>query len=220
MHSLAPCLDPMDDRNVVANDRNRQSQSHVYIPQARIVQVARYATNQEHRQRTLIFGEQRWRRYDDADEDVVSESTGIYYDYLSNVASMSIDGPDCECDMCDSHADDYAPKRPRPAKEPLICTCFDSMFPLYEVTATNLHITARNKETGFYNTPAHVVYFLHPDEREHMDRYLAGTDDAMHDFVHELRYGLLGVRMGAPGPELAARQESFEAKKMKFTTVE
>lgn len=31
-------------------------------------------------------------------------------------------------------------------------------------------------------------YYIHPCEQEHMQRYLAGTDDPMHDLVHELRY--------------------------------
>lgn len=31
-------------------------------------------------------------------------------------------------------------------------------------------------------------YIVHPSENEHMERYLAGTDDPMYDFVHELRY--------------------------------
>lgn len=31
-------------------------------------------------------------------------------------------------------------------------------------------------------------FVVHPSEEEHMERYLAGTDDPMYDFVHEMRY--------------------------------
>ena len=30
--------------------------------------------------------------------------------------------------------------------------------------------------------------FIHPSERDRMERFLAGTLDPMHDLVHELRY--------------------------------
>lgn len=33
-----------------------------------------------------------------------------------------------------------------------------------------------------------VVYTIDPSESEHVERYLAGTDDSLADWVHEMRY--------------------------------
>ena len=33
-----------------------------------------------------------------------------------------------------------------------------------------------------------VVYTIDSSEHEHLERYLAGTDDPLYDFVHEIRY--------------------------------
>jgi hypothetical protein len=50
-------------------------------------------------------------------------------------------------------------------------------FPLYRVMAKN-----KGGQTKTFH------YILDPSEHEHMERYLAGTDDPMYDFVHELRH--------------------------------
>ncbi len=89
--------------------------------------------------------------------------------------------------------------------------CYQSvMFPLYEVSVFNYNEYAYINGDRTKVIPRVAIYILHPDERDHMERYLAGTDDPMYDFIHELRYGLLGVRMGAPGAEMGAAKEDFD----------
>lgn len=42
------------------------------------------------------------------------------------------------------------------------------------------------------------MYYVHPCEQEHMERYVAGTADSMYDLVHELRYNhTIGIDMRA-----------------------
>lgn len=33
-----------------------------------------------------------------------------------------------------------------------------------------------------------IQYVVDPSENEHVERFLAGTDDPMYDFVHELKF--------------------------------
>lgn len=56
-------------------------------------------------------------------------------------------------------------------------------------TFTNFHLP---KSFPFYlaiplSEPG-VVYTIDSSEHEHLERYLAGTDDPLYDFVHEIRY--------------------------------
>jgi succinate dehydrogenase flavin-adding protein (antitoxin of CptAB toxin-antitoxin module) len=52
------------------------------------------------------------------------------------------------------------------------CTCdYSAYFPLYLA-----HFSDKKE------------YYLHPDEKEHIERFLAGTDNPLYDLVHELRY--------------------------------
>lgn len=55
-------------------------------------------------------------------------------------------------------------------------------------------------------------YLVHPNEREHMERYLAGTDDALYDFVHHLKY-----LPAAQVSEAARAAEDFEKRRRKMT---
>ena len=74
------------------------------------------------------------------------------------------------------------------------CICTPELFPCYVVT------TKKGQDW---------TYLIHPDEKEHMERYLAGTDDPMYDLVHELRYN----------PQFSVvneTKESFETKKRKI----
>ena len=54
-------------------------------------------------------------------------------------------------------------------------------------------------------------YIVHPSEKEHMERYLAGTDDPMYDFVHELRYNPDSLF----GKEKEAAESHFKKHKAK-----
>ncbi len=59
------------------------------------------------------------------------------------------------------------------------CNIMKHLFPLYTILA---HETSNNdmKFIGWF--------VVHPDERDRMERILAGTNDPIHDLVHELRY--------------------------------
>ncbi len=86
------------------------------------------------------------------------------------------------------------------------CACAKALFPLYELVVKNQHIPMFHVGSDIVTVPETVVYLMHPCEREHMERYLAGTDDPMYDFVHELRYGAnaLGGR-----EKLEAKEDLF-----------
>lgn len=73
------------------------------------------------------------------------------------------------------------------------CKCYPDIFPLYAI-----HI----------HTPRSFSYVVHPNEKEHMERYLAGTDDALYDFVHFLRY-----LPSAAISEVSRAAQDFEALK-------
>ncbi len=57
-----------------------------------------------------------------------------------------------------------------------------------------------------------VSYIIDPSEHEHMERYLAGTDDPMYDFVHELRNN---PRALPPSAELAEATERHNKRNKK-----
>lgn len=68
-----------------------------------------------------------------------------------------------------------------------MCTCDLAIFPVYEVTVRN-HKMEICQRDGKSIHPLTMSYIVHPDEREHMERYLAGTDDPISDLVHEFRF--------------------------------
>ncbi len=74
-----------------------------------------------------------------------------------------IENSTCECEPSDTVANTKASIEK-----------YATFFPLYIITLHNW--TANMQE-----------YIVDPSEHEHMERYLAGTDDPMYDFVHELR---------------------------------
>lgn len=53
-----------------------------------------------------------------------------------------------------------------------------------------------------------VVYTIDSSEHEHLERYLAGTDDPLYDFVHEIRYNPAWV-----GGEVKKAQAHFAQAK-------
>ena len=76
-------------------------------------------------------------------------------------------GDGCTCKMKDYYKNDW-----KDFPENLTCNCELSIYPMYIIT----------------NNVLPKFYLVHPEESEHMERYLAGTDDPMYDLVHELRY--------------------------------
>lgn len=100
------------------------------------------------------------------------------------------------------------------------CKCFDSLFPLHIVTVNNKteQFATREKRDriSFYSyTPTTCMYVVDPSEREHMERFIAGTDDALFDYVHHLQYAPAPSKAGS---EVVAAQLDYEsaAKKLKI----
>lgn len=60
------------------------------------------------------------------------------------------------------------------------CKSNDSTMDSLKECLRTLHIYSLKTKNAYYG--------IHPCEKEHVERYLAGTDDPMYDFVHELRY--------------------------------
>jgi len=111
----------------------------------------------------------------------------------------------CTCDAADAIKTTYYEATQMPVEEynkltKILgyagCVCVNKMpliFPLYEVS------------TGTRR------YMLDPAEREHMDRFLTGTDNPLYDLVHELRYNpTIGL-----GADKDAARADFEGKKRK-----
>lgn len=86
------------------------------------------------------------------------------------------------------------------------CKCVDAMFPCFVITTKNI------------GTVRHCVgdtikFIVHPSEHEHMERFLAGTDDPMYDFVHHLQYApppLAAAAVHGMGTEVAVAKAEFE----------
>ena len=57
-----------------------------------------------------------------------------------------------------------------------------------------------------YFVPKVVNFIVASSEREHMERYLAGTDDALYDYVHHLKYNPTN------GSEALVVKEEFEMR--------
>ena len=57
-------------------------------------------------------------------------------------------------------------------------------------------------------TDSNRYFFVHPDENEHMERFISGTDDSLFEFVHELRYN---VDMFATKTDVKRAKIDFES---------
>lgn len=61
------------------------------------------------------------------------------------------------------------------------CACLKQCFPLFA-------IVVRNLEGNIAVNPS-VLYLVHPSERENMQRFISGTDNTLHDYTEQLKYG-------------------------------
>ena len=77
---------------------------------------------------------------------------------------------------------------------------------VYELVAKN-KVKLMNVISGHSNKRVH--YILHPSEHEHIERCLAGTDDPMYDFVHELRFNPQSLPKSA---ELTEKTNNFNKR--------
>jgi hypothetical protein len=109
-------------------------------------------------------------------------------------------------------------KRDCQEEKTISCSCVaHDTFPMYIVRCKNKIETSyadidRNEELVLI--PKVANYIVDASEREHMERFLAGTDDPLYDYVHLLQYGPNG------GTEVNKAREEFEsaAKKQKTLT--
>jgi hypothetical protein len=110
--------------------------------------------------------------------------------------AMGMEGCECMADEVEGYADtSMNPK----------CQGMERIYPLYEVRVKNLF-----PEVYYEKVLPVCSYYLHPCEHEHMERFLAGTDDPLYDFVHELRYN---PRAMPVSPELEMAREDFQKKR-------
>ena len=107
----------------------------------------------------------------------------------------------------------------RQEEDAISCSCFaQDTFPMYIVRCKNKIETTFTDIDDKYNEclvkPKVANYIVDASEREHMERFLAGTDDPLYDYVHLLQYGPDG------GSEVNKAREEFEsaAKKQKTLT--
>ncbi len=94
----------------------------------------------------------------------------------------------CDCRATLDEDDDFSYSCSYPEEGE--CTCYLPFFPFYEIVVTNHDEKASDYTVApaIRFVPPTATYIVHQSEREHMERYLAGTDDAMWDLVHALRY--------------------------------
>ena len=167
----------------------------VYIPKNHIVAVRKFETCSSHFYTDSIFTNAGATGF----PDVTKEMFQIWHkqmcsDHLYN------DDQECPCGL----------DKEKNVEED--CLFVKEMFPLYEVVVENkMRLTVCGDKTTFKT----FTYLLDPSEREHMERYLAGTDDPMYDFVHELRYN--PNRAFPASPELEKVKSDFENNKKRKT---
>lgn len=119
---------------------------------------------------------------------------------------------ECTCLMKNYAAyevDDDSIKRIKPPQDPkCVCKMPKTVVPLYVITVKNktCHPLWNTTESKWFIPPT-LDYIVHPDEREHMERFLAGTDDPVYDLVHELQYNPI------VGSHLTHAKKDFEQRK-------
>lgn len=81
----------------------------------------------------------------------------------------------------------------------------EKLFPLYVITVKNKNVLREYESHTSFKIPKTVIYIVHPSEHEHMERYLAGTDDALYDYVNLLKY-----MPRIEGSEFSAAEKDFK----------
>lgn len=154
---------------------------NTFIPKTKIDNVKKFDTLSEYKDHiTIIFNLSSFDGYE-------------FYNYFYDL-TIGYGKEFCHCIVKNYllHAwsadddDEFPPIEP-PEIWPL-CTCCSSIFPLYEITVQNNIEKAYDNKENVYIRPKLATYVLDKSEHEHMERYLAGTDDALYDLVHLLRY--------------------------------
>ncbi len=160
----------------------------VFIPKNLVVAVTKYDSFSQHS--STIVCEHRKK-----------PARELHLSLVDVFSAMGIE--ECECTKGKSiEIDTMDPE----------CKGIERLYPLYLVRVKNLYPEENGTtiDGNDFRVMPVCSYYLHPCEKEHMERYLAGTDDPMYDFVHELRYNPRAMFLS---PDLQSAREDFEGKK-------
>lgn len=153
--------------------------------------------------------------------EVVGENNCPVYHILSEIGKVVLKS-ECTCGFEDKLCDLEKDGQIDFERENFTCMCFDSLFPLHIVTVQNKTekfstLQKRDRHSWYSYTPTTCMYVVDPSEREHMERFIAGTDDALFDYVHHLQYAPAPPKVGS---EVVAAQLDYESatKKLKQTS--
>jgi hypothetical protein len=144
-----------------------------YLPKTSILSVRCFDSAEEHR---LALDSSNI--FDEANKD-------RYYDYLFYLKQRCVPEFECKCEIYTVWTEGQVER-----ESPLSCTCnCSSLFPLYEIV---VDISNCYPWPGLYlgeqaNTRT-LTFIVHPSEREHMERFLAGTDNPVSELVHYIKY--------------------------------
>jgi hypothetical protein len=119
----------------------------------------------------------------------LSTYKSMYYKHLFWKYSFKCMGKEdlnCTCKMIELYTED-----PSNIPQNLECNCVLTTLPMYII-----YVKKENKP-----------YIVHPDEKEHMERFISGTDDPLYDLVHELRYNP-NLRLGMDCESLNKKYKS------------
>jgi len=177
------------------NDTEVHENVQTFIPKKDVVCTYKYDTLKKHRlsEKSNVFGTQCRRDYYREIHYRLDEKLGCtcgveeYAKFLWNPEEGKAPPPEGNWD----------------------CTCpsLPNVLPLYEIVVKN-HVQYDECD----GKPKYARYLVHPSEREHMERFLSGTDDAVHDLVHLLRYAPPSTITVVQGSEAAEAAERFNKK--------
>ena len=225
MISIAKNNDPLDEKFTTVDPQDEfdwLARSNVYIPKTQVVRVEKFDNQMVHCKHGKTLRGMDW--------DNMCEENMRIGNYWFELFCISFPASDCRCGLAAYVQHLYKSSGSVLPPSLRYCACeLTSIFPLYEVTVRNYvevsentdYTTKMESHARVRLTPT-VTYLLHPDEREHMERYLAGRDNPiMHDFVELLKYappvGPAAGILSAGGVEYQAAQ-ARDAKKRKTTT--
>lgn len=167
---------------------------NMYIRKADVLQVVKI---------TCFEQFQEW-----VDRNDVSDRSGS-----NSYAAIQLTDVDCHCGAMDVWS---KLERGDALENKTRCSCItEDTFPLYIIKCKNKiersHFEDAEDVLAF--VPKVATYIVDQSERENMERFLAGTDDPLYDYVHLLRYGPDG------GTYVAKAKEEFESavKRQKST---
>jgi hypothetical protein len=171
--------DPLDKKWKMDSKR----QVGVYIPKSHILHIEKFEDQNEHEIDGKTFPECRFN------------GTYHYTQALFECVDDVYDAWKTECTCGVGKYLQLCEERNIPKHEPDNgCYCKLSVYPLYEITVHNYTQVcvkmSNNSQTAPFmeRIPPTVTYLVHPSEHEHLERYLAGRDDPMYEFLQQLPF--------------------------------